>query len=61
VFGIILIRNSGGTKCQEIGVMPRSSAAGIVNFQEFLYLKSFLKVVFNDYFNSSFTLFIRVL
>ena len=32
-----VVRNSGGTKCQEIGVMPRCSAAGIVNFQEFLY------------------------
>ena len=35
-----VVRNSGGTKCKKIGVIPRSSAAGIVNFQEFLYLMS---------------------
>ena len=30
---VFVLRNSSGTKCQEIGLIPRSSAAGIVNFQ----------------------------
>jgi hypothetical protein len=36
---VFVVRNSGCTKFEEIGLILHSSAAEIVNFQEVLYLE----------------------